>query len=239
MISIRQLRTQLSERFALTIGKLDIHPRRLTVIVGPNGAGKSTLGQIMVRMLKPDSGTIVIAERPLAAYRQEELVRELAYMGQGTGSGFPHTVAELAGMAAHAVGRATDAAIETALIKTDMQNFARERLDHLSGGEQQRAFLAATLAQSCPLLWLDEPTSEMDIHHQLQVMELLREEVQKHSKTVVLITHQLHLALRYADHLVVMQNGHIAGSGTPSDMRGNGLLDSVFMTNIDQFYGVS
>jgi iron complex transport system ATP-binding protein len=197
-------------------------PGTLTAIIGPNGAGKSTLLRLLLGTLVPQSGTVAFAERPLGDWSRPELARAIGVLPQGEEPAFPLRVRDLVAMGRYphlgpwrSEGDEDRAAIAKALSETDTLRFAERPFGTLSGGERQRVRLARALAQTPAALALDEPTTSLDVSHEMQIFELLRLFV-ANGGTGLLVTHNLNLAARYAQQLVLMACGQCVAAGTPA-----------------------
>lgn len=195
-----------------------------TGIIGPNGSGKSTLLRLLLGILRPDGGTALFRGRPARDWSRAALAREVGVVPQGEEIVFPLTVRELVAMGRYPhMGAwrreaARDrAAIEEAMERCDLAALQERPISTLSGGERQLARLARALAQQPTALALDEPTVALDIRHEMTIFELLRD-LGRRGVTVLLVTHHLNLAARYADRLVLLANGRVAAEGTPDQV---------------------
>lgn len=218
-------------------GKLE--PGRLTIIAGPNGAGKSTLLKVMTGELKPQSGDVRFEGRALASIRSHEMAARRAVLPQSAQLAFPFTVFEVVRLGLLNRGGLSPAARQTAPVKSlervDLPGFGGRRYQELSGGEQQRVHLARILCQiGEPLtagrpqyLFLDEPTSSLDIRHQIEILNIAKD-FAADGGGVLAILHDLNLAAAFADHLIVMHKGAIAAEGTPADVISDELMERVF-----------
>ncbi len=213
----------------------------VTGIVGPNGCGKSTLLKLASGMLVPQAGDVLLDGRPVSSYGAKERARKLALLSQGLRPP-AMTVAALAscGRFAHtggfgAMSREDEKAVERALEATDMADLRDCELARLSGGQRQRAFIAMVLAQDADTILLDEPTTYLDIGACHDVMRLVRRLNEEEGKTTVLVIHDLDLALRYCDRLVVMDRGRIVCSGATEDVFAAGAIQSAFGVSVHEF----
>jgi iron complex transport system ATP-binding protein len=214
---------------------IDIPPGKFTVIVGANACGKSTLLRGLARLLTPSAGTVYLDGRAIHQMPTREVATLLGVLPQTPVAPDGITVADLVGRGRyphqgwfrHWVA-ADDAAVATALQATDTLDLAGRAVDELSGGQRQRVWIAMALAQETELLLLDEPTTFLDINHQVEVLDLLTDLVQQRGRTVVAVLHDLNLACRYADHIVAMRDGKIAASGAPAEVVTVELVKSVF-----------
>lgn len=205
----------------------------VTAIVGPNGAGKTTLFRAALGVL-PAQGEIRILGHDLKSWSREGLARSIAYLPQGTDAHWPITAKRLVALGrlphrkAFAPPNAADeAAIEDALARCEAGEFADRPIDQLSAGERARVLLARALATAAPILMADEPAAHLDPAHQLSLMRLLKDEARR--GTAVLVTlHDLALASRYCDEIVVLEKGTIAAQGVPHEALDDATLARVF-----------
>jgi len=209
-------------------------PGRITAIVGPNGSGKSSLVRRVLGLMPHRTGRISAGDTALSATSTSATSRMVAVMPQRESVAFPMLVIDYV-----ALGRspflglwdaptASDQAIvREAMSRADVLPFATRRTDELSGGEWQRVRLARALAQDTPVLLLDEPTTFLDIAHEMATFETLSREAQR-GKTVVLVSHTLSLVARFADQIVLMHAGRVAAAGAPRDVMQGAILESVY-----------
>jgi len=195
---------------------------RLLCLLGPNGSGKTTALRCLLGQLKPESGTIRLADRLLGQYRHKELARMLAYVPQFPTSAFAFTARQLVlmgrlphtgilGLASEQDQKVADLAMEM----TDSSAFADRTLEELSGGEAQRVMIARALAQQPNVLLLDEPTSHLDIRHQMTIYRMMSRLAHDWGIAVVCVSHDINLAGRFADELVLMKDGEVLAHGAP------------------------
>ena len=211
-------------RAALDGVTLEVPAGGITAVLGPNGSGKSTLLRLLLGTLAPTAGTVKFAGRRVAEWPRAALAREVGAVPQEEESPFPMTARELVAMGRYpylgAFRREGDAdrrAIAHAMRRADVDELADRPVGTLSGGERQRARIARALAQEPGTLALDEPTAALDVAHEMAIFELLRD-LGHAGTTVLLVTHNLNLAARYADRLVVLDRGRIAAEGTPPEV---------------------
>jgi len=207
---------------------------KITALLGPNGCGKSTLLNCFSRLLAPQSGSVLLNETPLNDLSSRQLAQRLALLPQHHLTPEGITVRELV-----AYGRSPwlslwgrlstedNARVNVAMSQTQTHSLAERRLSELSGGQRQRAFLAMVLAQDTPVVLLDEPTTYLDINHQVELMRLMGD-LKSQGKTVVAVLHDLNQASRYCDHLVVLANGRVMAQGAPHEVMTPELLKTVF-----------
>lgn len=180
-------------------------------VLGPNGSGKTTLMHLLAGLLKPQAGHIQLNHRPVEHYARAELARIIAMVRQDATSAFGFTVRDTVMMARYLVGgsklfetRQDRNIVEQAMERTDTQRFADRAINALSGGERQRVFIARALAQQTPVLLLDEPTSHLDLKHQIGIFDLLRQLQRDEGKTIVVVSHDLNLIQHYADCFLLL-----------------------------------
>ncbi|GAC01806.1 putative ABC transporter ATP-binding protein [Gordonia namibiensis NBRC 108229] len=214
---------------------IDIPDGQVTTIIGSNGCGKSTLLRCLARLLPPKAGTVYLDGDDIAHVRPKQIARTLAILPQNPVAPEGLTVADLVGRGRHPHQRwyqqataADEAAVAEAMEMTDTLELADRTLDALSGGQRQRVWIALTLAQGTDLILLDEPTTYLDLAHSIDVLDLVRRLRDDHGKTVVMVLHDLNLAARYSDSLVVMKNGAIVTTGTPAEVIDAEMLDEAF-----------
>lgn len=201
---------------------LDIPERCFTALIGPNGSGKSTILRTFAALLKPSGGSILLDGRDLTDLSTRDVARKVGVLLQGPIAPEGLTVADLVrqGRYPHQslFGRwsALDQqACDEALMLTGTTDLSGRALDSLSGGQRQRAWIAMTLAQQGETILLDEPTTYLDLEHQIELMNLITMLVEKHGKTVVAVLHDINQAARYAEHIVLLKGGRITAAGTP------------------------
>jgi iron complex transport system ATP-binding protein len=218
-LALRNVSASYGGRIALEDVSLAFAQGRITGLIGPNGAGKTTLLRTALGLLPAASGTVTLLDRPLGEWSDDARARAIAYLPQSAESHWPlkaHRLVAL-GRMPHRAGfaplSATDAAIvHDALARCDASALADRRMDELSAGERARVLLARALATAAPVLLVDEPAAHLDPAHQLQLMELLREEAARGTAVAVTL-HDLALASRFCDELVVLSRGRIASQG--------------------------
>ncbi|MUL42392.1 ABC transporter ATP-binding protein [Streptomonospora sp. PA3] len=209
--------------------------REVTAIIGPNGCGKSTLLRALGRLLRPDAGRIVLDGRPIRSVPPREAARTVAVLPQSPQAPPGLAVADLVARGRHPhqswyrQWSGTDQeAVARALELTGMLDCAERTLEQLSGGQRQRAWISMALAQETDLLLLDEPTTFLDLAHQIEVLDLVRELNERHGRTVVMVLHDLNLAARYSHRLVAMSRGAVRAAGTAEEVLTPDLLAEVF-----------
>lgn len=233
ILSTKNLCSGYGEREVLHNVSVAFQRGKITVIAGQNGCGKSTLLKTLIRLNPKTGGEITVAGKPMESYSSAMLARNVSYLSQNkTIPDLTVMTMVLHGRFAH-LGyprryRPEDIAIaKRAMEVTEITEYADEYISSLSGGTQQRVFLAMALAQSAPVILMDEPTSFMDLSHQMRFMSLCRS-LADEGKAVVMVLHDLSAALQYADELVVLSHGEVAACGEPEEVYQSGILDRVF-----------
>lgn len=213
---------------------LELNCGELLGIVGPNGSGKSTLLKILAGHLLPKEGEVRLDDLALDQWDRKKFARKVAYLPQSVPAVFPYTVSEIVSQGRYPhqgsfgfMTRNDYGIIEQAMDWTHIRPFANRTLAELSGGERQRVFLASVLAQGARLLLLDEPTTALDLHHQIDIFERLGRLVDE-GYGVGLVTHDLNLAAQFCHRLVVLNEGGILVEGSPSVVMKQEVLDKVY-----------
>jgi iron complex transport system ATP-binding protein len=205
------------------------------IIIGPNGSGKSTLLKLLAGLLPVQSGRIDLLSHPIGDYTTRHLARQIAYVPQNVVVEFPFSVTQvvLMGRAPHLgplgfEGPADFELARKAMQTTDVEHLARRRMDQLSGGEQQRVFIARAICQQPQVVLLDEPTAALDLAHQARVMDLMESLKSEQGVTVVMISHDLNLAAMYADQVLLLSKGNLTRIGSPEQVLEYTLLEKVY-----------
>jgi iron complex transport system ATP-binding protein len=208
---------------------------QITVIVGANACGKSTLLRGLSRLLRPKGGTVLLDGSDIHRLPTREVARRLGMLPQQPVAPEGITVADLVGRGRHPHQRwfrqwstSDEDAVESALAATEITDIADRSVDELSGGQRQRVWIALALAQGTDLMLLDEPTTFLDMAHQIEVLDLLADLNERENRTIVAVLHDLNLACRYAHHLVAMSEGAIVAEGPPADVISASLVRDVF-----------
>lgn len=207
----------------------------LTVMIGPNACGKSTLLKALGRIIQPNQGQVILDGQAIANYSTKKVAQRLGLLPQNSTAPNGITVADLVARGRYphqslfGGWRNEDRlAVQQAMAATDVSHLADHAVEALSGGQRQRVWIAMVLAQKTPLLLLDEPTTWLDITHQIELMELLTELNQQHGRTLVVVLHDLNHACRYATHLIAMRDGKIIAQGKPKDIVTPELIEQVY-----------
>lgn len=214
---------------------LELPPGRVSVLIGSNGSGKSTLLKACARLLEPRQGQVLLDGQDIHRQSTAALARRLAVLPQTPVAPEGISVRQLVSLGRYPYQNwmrqwsADDAAaVDKALCLTDLLGLAERPVDDLSGGQRQRAWIALTLAQDTDCLLLDEPTTYLDLAHQIEVLDLLRQLNREEGKTIVMVLHDLNLACRYADHLVAVHQRRAFAQGAPAAVLTQALVREVF-----------
>ena len=223
-----------AQRLALDDVSLAVTPGELVAVAGPNGSGKTTLLRALLGLIRPDRGDAWIGGRPAAGWDRAALARTIGVVTQREDAVFPLRVSETAmlGRYAHlgplAAPRAIDHAIvAAALARCDVADLADRKVDELSGGEWQRVRVARALAQEPRALVLDEPTASLDVRHEMELFELIHGLISGGLAGLV-VTHHLNLAARFADRIVLLDEGRVVAQGTPRAVLDREIVARVF-----------
>ncbi|KAD4060072.1 ATP-binding cassette domain-containing protein [Arthrobacter yangruifuii] len=235
LLSAEKLELGYDERKVVDSLSLTLPAGRITIIVGANACGKSTLLRGLARLLKPAGGTVYLNGKDIHAQPSRQVARTLGLLPQTPTAPEGITVADLVGRGRYPHQgwfrqwtAADDDAVAAALAATDTADLAGRNVDELSGGQRQRVWIAMALAQETDILLLDEPTTFLDVTHQIEVLDLITDLNRRAGTTVAIVLHDLNLAARYADHLVAMKDGRIAAEGAPADVVTEELVETVF-----------
>jgi len=234
-LAAEQLTLGYADRTVIDALDLTIPPGLITTIVGPNACGKSTLLRSMSRLLAPRSGQVLLDGTAVHRMPAKELARTLGLLPQSPLAPEGITVADLVGRGRQPHqglfsrwSTADDIAVAEALNATATAELADRAIDELSGGQRQRVWIAMALAQQTDVLLLDEPTTFLDVSHQIEVLDLLTDLNRARGTTIVMVLHDLNLAARYADHLIALSRGEIRAQGSPSTVLTEKVILDVF-----------
>lgn len=234
-LTARELTLAYDDRTVVHDLDLAVPDGRVTVIVGPNACGKSTTLRALGRLLKPKSGAVLLDGAELAKTPTKKIAQSIGLLPQSPVAPEAITVADLVARGRQPHQRwwqqwsqEDERAVTDAMERTDVTALADRPVDELSGGQRQRVWIAMALAQETDLLLLDEPTTFLDIAHQVEVLDLVRQLNHERGRTVVAVLHDLNQAARYADHLVAMKAGRIVAEGRPDDVVTAELVREVF-----------
>ena len=241
IIKAQNISVSINEKEIVHSISLDIPEGKVTAIIGPNGCGKSTTLKALSRIL-PYKGSVTFKGQEMSTLSQREFAKCLAILTQSPQAPSDLTVNDLVEMGRFPhrgflgrAGKDDKEHVEWALEQTGVKEMRYRLLNTLSGGERQRAWIAMALAQRPEVLLLDEPTTYLDICHQLEIMQLIGRLNQELGLTVVMVVHDLNHAIMYADHVVVVKAGQLVTSGAPREIITADLLAEVFRVKADEF----
>lgn len=236
-IEVQDLSVSYEQRLIIENMNLKIPKGKITMIIGSNGCGKSTFLKSIARILHPSKGNIVINGTNIKKHAPKELAKQMAVLPQSPSvpdgllvkelvsyGRFPY-LSPMGGLKPHDLE-----IVDWALEATQMKDFADRKIQALSGGQRQRAWIAMALAQETEILLLDEPTTYLDMSHQLEILELLKKLNRENGTTIVMVLHELNNATKFADHLIGMKKGHVVFEGKP--------IDVVTNENLKKLYGI-
>ncbi|WP_419877896.1 ABC transporter ATP-binding protein [Brevibacillus centrosporus] len=247
-LETRQLTLSYGDRNIIETLDLNIPRGKITVFIGSNGSGKSTLLRSLARLLKPKEGAILLEGESIAKRSTKEVAKRLAILPQGPTAPEGLTVLQLVKQGRYPYqnwlqqwSEDDEKMVNRALEATQLTALANRPVDSLSGGQRQRAWIAMTLAQGTETILLDEPTTYLDMSHQIEILDLLFELNETEQRTIVMVLHDLNLACRYAHHIVAVHNSTVVAEGSPDDVLTTDLVRTVFdmdcQITLDPLYG--
>lgn len=233
-IETKNLQVGYSSNLVLKGVDVTIPANQITALIGPNGCGKSTLLKTLARVLLPESGRVLLSGKELNKFKANELARILALLPQSHIPPESITVREVVALGRSPYtgfwGQLSNQDWETvdkAMRLTGVDSLAEHQIAALSGGQCQRVWLALTLAQDSAYVLLDEPTTYLDLNHQVELMKLIQQ-LREQGKTIITVLHDINQACRYCDHLIVMKEGSVVISGSPEQVLNKSMLTEVF-----------
>lgn len=247
-IETKQLTLSYGDSIIIDELDLTIPKGEITVFIGGNGCGKSTLLRSIARLLKPKSGEIVLNGKEIAKLSSKDVAKQMAVLPQGPVAPEGLTVLQLVKQGRYPYqtwlkqwSSEDEEKVYKALEATGLIDLKERSVDSLSGGQRQRAWIAMTLAQDTDFILLDEPTTYLDMTHQIEILDLLFELNERENRTIVMVLHDLNLACRYAHNIVAVKDKKIAAMGKPEDVVTRGLVKQVFEMDceisIDPLFG--
>lgn len=235
ILRVHNLTIKYKEKTIIDDINLDIKKGKIYSIIGPNGCGKTTLMKAISRSIKPKHGQVLLYEKNIFKMKTKYVAKKIAVLSQNNNSLSDITVRELVGYGRFAhkewwKGMEEDdkSVVDWAIEKTNLQDFQNRKINTLSGGERQRAWIAMSIAQKPEVLLLDEPTTYLDISHQLDIMELISRINEEEGITIVMVLHDINHAARYSDELVVIKDQNIFEKGDPWTILEGNVLKDVF-----------
>ena len=219
--------------------KAEIKKGKITTIIGPNGSGKSTLLSVLTNNNQPQEGQVMLDGKAINKYKPKELAKKLGVVHQQNTAPAEMTVEKLVhyGRLPHKnpfspKDDKDEQMVKWALESTGLYDRRNEMIDTLSGGQQQRVWIAMALAQDTPFLFLDEPTSNLDIYYQYEILELVKQLCDKHGLTIVMVLHDINQAIQYSHHIIAMKQGKVIEKGDPKEIVTDQLIKEVYGVNI-------
>lgn len=235
VLQAQSLSVAYGEKYVLEELDLDVPKGKITVFIGRNGCGKSTLLSVFARMIKPVSGEVYLNGKKMLMSNTKKIARELAVLPQGPVAPEGITVLQLVKQGRYPYqtwlkqwSEEDEACVRRALEVTKLEEFSDRPVDSLSGGQRQRAWIAMVLAQNTETILLDEPTTYLDLSHQVEILDLLYDLNKSEGRTIVMVLHDLNLACRYADHIVALHNKCVCAQGCPEQIMTEELVKDVF-----------
>lgn len=235
MITTDHLNIGYQDQLIVNDLNISIPQGKITALVGANGSGKSTILKTLARLMKPKGGSVSIDGKLIHTQKTKEIAKQLAILPQNPIAPEGLTVYELVtfGRFPHQKGMGSLTSndreiILSAIEVTGVTEFANRPIDQLSGGQRQRAWIAMALAQETPILFLDEPTTFLDMAHQIEVLTILEKLNREEGRTIVMVVHDLNHASRYAQHIIAIKKGSVRKSGTPFEVMKSEVLEDVF-----------
>ena len=238
-IAVKELSVTLGNKHILHDISVSIPMGKITTLIGPNGCGKSTLLRSMIGYISSPSECVTIFDKPLSSYSQNKLARQMAFLPQVPNMPKDMTVEELVYCGRYPyqnwwknTAKEDREIVDNALSITKTDHLRHQLIPSLSGGERQRVWIAMALAQEPKLLVLDEPTTYLDINHQLEIMELLKRLNKEQGLTVLMVLHDLTQAVQYSDYMAVIKAGRLIAAGDTKDITSDTLFKEVFSVDV-------
>jgi len=238
LIKIENLSVNLDNKTIIDHINLQINPGELTSIIGPNGAGKSTLLKTILNLIDFQSGSITFRDKNIKKIPVKTYAQCIAFIPQENNILFDYTVEDIILMGRFpwidywgSYSKKDYLILEELIAQFKLQDLAKRQFNHLSGGEKQRVLLARAIAQDTDYIFLDETLSFLDINHQIEIMQILRQINLEKKKSILIVSHNVNLSIEYSDRIIVMKKGNLIADGTPQNIISEDLIKSVF--NID------
>lgn len=237
-LQAKNLHSGYDQKTILKDVNISIPENKISIIIGSNGCGKSTLLKTMARLLKPTSGYVYLNDKSIYSIPSKQLARTVGLLPQSPIVPEGITVADLVGRGRFphqsmfsSWSKKDYEAVATALEMMNITEFADRHIDELSGGQRQRVWIAMALAQQTDILFLDEPTTYLDITYQVEILDLLKDLNTKYGTTIVMVLHDINLSTRYADYLFAVKAGRLIAEGAPNDIITSELIKETFNLN--------
>ena len=241
IFTVKDLSFAYGKQVVLQNLDLELHEGKITTLIGANGCGKSTLFNLMTKNLKPDEGEIFLREESITNLRLKDFAKEVSIVHQYNTAPVDLSVEKLVGYGRtpyHTMGLSPDPKedeekIRWALEITHAYKHKDKPVSELSGGQKQRVWIAMALAQDTRVLFLDEPTTYLDIRYQLQILKLIRQLNREFGITIIMVLHDINQSLYYSDEIVAMKNGRMIAHGLPEEILTGELVQEVYDVNLD------
>ncbi|WP_085522209.1 ABC transporter ATP-binding protein [Tuberibacillus sp. Marseille-P3662] len=240
VLEAQSLSVAYGDNLVLDDLNVSIPEGQITVLIGRNGCGKSTLLSTLARLNKPTGGHVLLDGKNMAQRSTKKIARHMAVLPQGPQAPEGLTVLQLVKQGRYPYqswlrqwSEVDEQAIQYALNVTKMSDLAERQVAELSGGQKQRAWIAMVLAQDTDTILLDEPTTYLDMSHQVEILDLLFDLNKDSGRTIVMVLHDLNLACRYADHVIAINDQNVYAQGAPEDVVTESLVESVYDMNVD------
>ncbi len=237
MIRIKNISKKYADREILKNVSLELPKKKIISFIGSNGAGKSTLLSIITRTLSKNSGEVIIKDKDLENWNTGELAKVLSILKQSNHLNIRLTVKELVsfGRYPHSKGKLTpddEAKINSAIQYMGLKELENSFIDELSGGQRQMAYIAMVIAQDTEYIFLDEPLNNLDMKHSVKIMKILRNLVDEHGKTIVVVIHDINFVSCYSDYIIALKNGEIVTHGNTEEIIKNEILEKIYNMEI-------
>lgn len=238
MIEVKNITKSYGNKKVVDNVSLNIQEGKITSFIGPNGAGKSTLLSIMSRLLKKDSGEVLLDGKDILDWDNKELAKKIAILRQSNNINIRLTIRELVsfGRFPHSQGNLKEEDykyIDEAIDYMQLKEFEDRYLDELSGGQRQRAYIAMVIAQGTEYIFLDEPLNNLDMNNSVQMMKVLKKLCDELGKTIILVMHDINFTSCYSDYIICLKNGMIAKEGIVDEIINKETLEDIYEMDFD------
>lgn len=238
MIQLNNISKTYGQKKVVDNVSIEIPEGKITSFIGPNGAGKSTVLSIMSRLMKMDSGSVLIEGRAIEEWKKDDLAKKISILKQSNNISLKLTIRELVsfGRFPYSKGNLTeedDKYIDEAINYMQLKDIEDKYIDELSGGQRQRAYIAMVIAQNTDYVFLDEPLNNLDMKHSVEIMKILRKLCNDLSKTVVIVIHDINFASCYSDYIAALKDGKVVKYGNTDEIVNKESLEEVYDMNID------
>lgn len=238
MIQLNNISKTYGQKKVVDNVSIEIPEGKITSFIGPNGAGKSTVLSIMSRLMKMDSGSVLIEGRAIEEWKKDDLAKKISILKQSNNISLKLTIRELVsfGRFPYSKGNLTeedDKYIDEAINYMQLKDIEDKYIDELSGGQRQRAYIAMVIAQNTDYIFLDEPLNNLDMKHSVEIMKILRKLCNDLSKTVVIVIHDINFASCYSDYIAALKDGKVVKYGNTDEIVNKESLEEIYDMNID------